>query len=314
MWGVPLALLMIVGSVSAQTIEELGLKMKEAGELINAKKYVESIPVLEQVITMGIDVEGDDAAAIVSQAQGLMPKMFMQKAIALVQAKNMTGALEALNKAEELGDLYGDATTVRNASRTASNIYMAMGIENFNAKEYAKALEIFLKGTKQDPDNIKLAYLTAKSYAELGNLSQATELYRRVIAAGAANSRYEKDSVASVADLNIYTLVAISDAAAASDIATASTLLKAIPTNADANLIVIQLANKLKNYDAVIADADAAYAAQTDPAKKSEVAYLAGVAYQNKDNKAKAVEFLKKVTAGPNVAAAKELAATVAAQ
>ena len=62
LWGMTLAAAMLVIGASAQTKEEVGLKMKEAGELINNKKFVEAIPVLEEVIKMAnndvIEVEG----------------------------------------------------------------------------------------------------------------------------------------------------------------------------------------------------------------------------------------------------------------
>lgn len=63
----------------------------------------------------------------------------------------------------------------------------------------------------------------------------------------------------------------------------------------------------------VVAKGADAYAAQTDDTKKSDVAFLIGVAYQNKGNNAKAAEWLRKVTAGSNVAAAKELLTSVTA-
>ena len=71
--------------------------------------------------------------------------------------------------------------------------------------------------------------------------------------------------------------------------------------------------SRLKKYDVVVANGANAYEAQTDEAKKSDVAYLTGVAYQNKGNNAKATEWLTKVTAGENVAAAKQLKTDIAA-
>ena len=78
--------------------------------------------------------------------------------------------------------------------------------------------------------------------------------------------------------------------------------------------MLIQTANNLKKYDIVVANGAEAYAAQQDEAQKANIAYLLGVAYQNRGNNAKAIEWLKKVTAGGNVAAAKALASELAAQ
>lgn len=312
MWGMALAAVMMVSVASAQTVEEVGMKMKEAGELINAKKITEAIPVLEQVIKMGTEV-GADAVDITGQAQKLLPKLYLQQGVTQVQAKQMDAAIASLLKAENLADMQGDVMTVRQAGRFVSNIYMAQGIESFNAKDYTKALESFQKGMKQDPDNIQLAYFTAKSYAEMGRLDQAVELYKQVIAAGTANSKFEKQATDAKTDMNTYMLIAASEAAKAGNLDELQKYAEAIPDNADAGLLVVQVANNQKKYDVVIAKGAEAYAVQTDPGKKSEVAYLLGVAYQNKSNNAKAAEWLRKVTAGSNVAAAKALLTEVTA-
>ncbi len=312
LWGVALAAAMTVLGASAQTVEEVDAKWKEAGTLINAKKFVEAIPVMEEAIKLGQAV-GADAAEITTEAQKMLPKLYLQKGVGAVRAKQMDQAIAALEKAGNLADLQGDMMTMRQAGRLVSNIYMAVGIESFNTKNYTKALESFSKGLEQDPDNIQLAYFTAKSHAEMGQLEQAMGLYKQVIDAGAENSKFAKPAADAKADMANYMLVAASEAAKAGDIEKVQTYVAAIPENADANLLLIQTANNLKKYDVVIAKGAEAYAAQTDAEKKSDVAFLVGVAYQNKGNNAKAAEWLRKVTAGANVAAAKALLADVTA-
>lgn len=301
-----------IGAASAQSVEEVNLKMKEAGELVNNKQFVAAIPVLEEVVKMGQAV-GADAADITTEAQKLLPKLYLQKGVESVRAKKLDEAIAAFEKAGNLADLQSDVMTMRQAGRFVSNIHMSIGINSFNTKDYTKALESFRKGLEQDPDNIQLAYFAAKSYAELGQLDQATELYKKVIDAGAENSKFAKQAADAKADMDTYMLVAAADAAKAGDIEKVQTCVEAIPANADANLLLIQTANNLKKYDVVIAKGAEAYAVQTDDAKKSDVAFLLGVAYQNKGNNAKAAEWLRKVTTGANVAAAKALLADVTA-
>lgn len=238
---------------------------------------------------------------------------YQQKGANLYKAQKIDEAIAAFTKAGNLADLQGDVMTTRKMERTVSQLYMVQGIASFNTKDYTKALESFQKGVKQDPDNIQLAYYTAKSYAELGQLDQAVELYKQVIAAGAENSKFTKQATDAKSDMDTYMLVAASEAAKAGDIEKVQTYAAAIPENADANLLLIQTANNLKKYDVVIAKGADAYAAQTDAGKKGDVAFLIGVAYQNKGNNAKAAEWLRKVTAGSNVAAAKALLADVTA-
>lgn len=313
LWGMTFAAVMMVLGASAQTVEEVGLKMKEAGELLNAKKLVEAIPVLEEVVKMGQAI-GADAVDITTQAQKFLPMCYQQKGANLYKAQKIDEAIAAFTKAGDLADLQGDVMTTRKMGRTVSQLYMVQGIASFNTKDYTKALESFQKGVKQDPDNIQLAYYTAKSYAELGQLDQAVELYKQVIAAGTENSKYAQQATDAKADLNNYMLVAASEAAKAGEIEKVQACAAAIPENADAGLLLVQTANNLKKYDVVIANGAEAYAAQADAGKKADIAYLLGVAYQNKGNNAKAIEWLKKVNAGGNAAAAKALATDLAAQ
>lgn len=313
LWGMTFAAVAMVLGASAQTKEDVALKMKEAGELIINKQLVEAIPVLEEVVKLGQAV-GADAVDITSQAQKLLPTCYQQKGANLYKAQKIDEAIAAFSKAEDMADLQGDVMMSRKMGRTISQLYMMQGINSFNSKDYTKALESFQLGIKQDPENIQLAYFTAKSYAELNQLDQAIELYKQVIAAGTENSKYAKQAADAKADMDNYMLVAASTAAQAGDIEKVKTYVEAIPENADANLLLIQTANNLKKYDIVVASGATAYAAQTDDARKSDIAYLTGVAFQNTGNSAKAIEWLGKVTAGDNVAAAKQLKTDIAAQ
>lgn len=313
LWGMTFAAVAMVLGASAQTKEDVALKMKEAGELINNKQLVEAIPVLEEVVKLGQAV-GADAVDITSQAQKLLPTCYQQKGANLYKAQKIDEAIAAFSKAEDMADLQGDVMMSRKMGRTISQLYMMQGINSFNSKDYTKALESFQQGIKQDPENIQLAYFTAKSYAELNQLDQAIELYKQVIAAGTENSKYAKQAADAKADMDNYMLVAASTAAQAGDIEKVKTYVEAIPENADANLLLIQTANNLKKYDIVVVSGATAYAAQTDDARKSDIAYLTGVAFQNTGNSAKAIEWLGKVTAGDNVAAAKQLKTDIAAQ
>lgn len=310
--GAMLVAAMTIGAASAQSVEEVRLKMKEAGELLNSKKLVEAIPVLEEVVRMGA-AAGADAADIVTEVQKYLPMCYQQKGADLYKAQKIDEAIAAFTKAGDLADLQGDVMMTRKMGRTVSQLYMMQGIAAFNGKDYAKALESFGKGREQDPDNVQLAYFTAKSYAELKELDKAVELYKQVIERGTENSKFEKQAADAKADMDNYLLVATSEAAKAGDIEKVQAYVAAIPENASANLLLIQTANNLKKYDVVTAKGAEAYAAQTDEAQKSNVAYLIGVAFQNRGNNAKAAEWLRKVTTGQYVAQAKALLADVTA-
>jgi len=304
------ALVFTTTNVLGQSMEQAAAKFQEAGELINGKKYVEAIPVLEETMQLAIG-SGDEGMDMVKEVQNLLPKMYLQKGAMLVKDQKFEDAITALSKAEEMAELYGDNSTLRQAARMISNVYMVKGVESFNSKDYTKALEAFEKGYTQDPQNIKLALYTAQSYAALDNFDKATPIFKSVIDAGAANSKFAQDAETAKNELETSLLAAAVKKASEKDldgvIQYADMVLTAIPDSPKANLLPVQVANNLKKYDVVIQRGEAAAQAQTTPAEKSDVYLMLGVAYQNKGNNAKALEALKKVTSGSSVSEAKTI-------
>lgn len=304
------ASLFMIGNVAAQTLEDAAAKYTAATEQYQAKQFDAAAKLLEEALTQATAL-GEEGSEILAAVQELLPDAYMNSGKMAAQKKQFPEAINAFLKAEEMAEKFENTKLKRQASRFCSIVYQTMGADAFNNKDFAKAIESFSKGMKQDPDNIKLAVLTAKSYAELDSLDLATTLYKQIIDAAANNSKFAEDAATSKTELVTYYLVAESKAVEAKDlnkaIELADKLSAVIPNEPQSSMMVIQLANNLKNYDVVIARGEAAAAAQTDEALKSDVYHMLGGAYQNKDNKAKAIEALRKVTAGNGVAPAKAL-------
>lgn len=86
----------------------------------------------------------------------------------------------------------------------------------------------------------------------------------------------------------------------------ADRMLEQNPANALAQKIRLQAYLSKKDYAKVIELGEAAAAAQTDEAEKSDVYFTLGAAYNAKEMKPQAIAALRKVTAGDNVAAAQK--------
>ncbi len=302
--------MLLCTAVSAQTVDEVNAKFNEAGALINAKNYAEAIPALEAVIDMGQKV-GAEALETTEQCQKLLPTLYLTYGRQLAGAQKFDDAIANLKKAEDYGELYGVPAAKNNASNTISQIYLMMGGEAYNSGDYAKAIEVFSKGYEAAPNNTQLALYLAESYDKVDSLSQAMEIYKGIMAL--THSRYAADVEKAKTELAT-TLLARAAAAAGTNnldgvVKYTGDILEFDPANADATLLRVQVANNAKNYAKVIEYGPAAIEAQTDPVKKSTAYFLVGAAYQNTDNKAKAIEAFKNVTAGDNVAQAKKLIA-----
>lgn len=287
-----------------QDLEKATEKYNAAIEKLQAKAYELAIPLLKEAMTLASQ-SGEEGIAFAKQIQETMPKVYLQLGVLAAKNNKFDEAIEDFLKAEELADLCNDNTTRRNAARFISGVYMQKGIESFNAKDFPAALDIFLKGYKQDTTNIQLMGFTSKAYAEVGQLEKALPMFEKIIETGKANSKYETNAEDAQKDLENYGAAAVSAAALAGDLEKAAQIADLMPANALTAMLVVQAANNAKKYDVVIERAPAAIALQKDAELLSEANHLLGIAYQNKGNKDKAIEYFSKVTTGQFASAAK---------
>lgn len=303
-----LSALLVSGMAVAQTPADVTAKYTEAAQLYNQKKFAEAIPVLEEAIKLGLDA-GPDALETLQNAQKLLPQLYFNNGLKNASMKNFTEAAANLAKAGELGELYGNTSIKNNAATMLGKVYMADGGTAFNNKDYAKAIEVFSKGFAQLPNNTEIGLLLAKSYAESGDMAKASETYKSIIALENTHSKYAEAAAEAKDELATYLLIGATTAAQANNLDEVVTATDAIlefdPTNAAANLLRLQTANNAKNYDAVIGFGEAAAEAQKTDDDKSTAYFFLGAAYQNKDDKAKAIEMYQKVTSGDYATEAK---------
>lgn len=306
------AAVMFMASATAQdapSVADVATKYNEAAALVTSGKYAEAIPALNSAIELGLKA-GPDAMTTVNDAQKLLPACYFRKGLGDVKAGKFEEAIGDLTKAVELGELYGDMSSMNNAKSVISKVYSMMAANAFNSKDYAKAAEIFSKGFAANPNDTELGLNLAMSYCEMGDMEKGIEVYKSIIALEDRHSKYKEPAAAAKEKLAYYLLL---DAAKAGKEGNNDRLFSIVdevlavnPASSEANMMRIQTATNLKNWDMVIANGDAAADAQTDANLKSEAYFLLGAAYQNKENKAKAIETYKKVVAGTKVALAKQ--------
>lgn len=290
----------------AQDYNSVVEKYEKATELVQGKNFAGAIPALEGVISEGLEL-GDEALEVVSNAQKLLPTCYFRVGGGYVQAQDWNSAITNFEKAADLAELYGDVNTGKNAKVWIGRSYTAMGGVAFNNEDYATAAEIFAKGYEADPTNTDLALNLAKSYGEMGDLEKAFGIYNDIM--GLTHSKYAEAVAKAKKDMEYYQTIDISNALEAKDYAKANELIDGIlatdPDNATVNMMLIQAANNQSNWAKIIANGEKAASLQSDEEMKSTVHFFLGVAYQNTDNKAKAIENYRKVTAGPRVDTAK---------
>lgn len=292
----------------AQTMDELVKEFESGMTVIKEKKFYDGAKHFEKVIQMGPAV-GEAADENVANAKKNLINcyIFAGRNNASANVKNYDQAIKDFEKAQQLANQYGELALRNQSGQLLSNVYYISGGTAYNAKDYAKAIDIFSKGYKAFPNNTQLALLLADSYDKQGNYDQADKVYKGIMAL--THSRYAKDVEKAKADYAKSLLARASKAAESNNLGNVTKyteeVLKVDPNNATALVLPIQVANNAKNYSEVIKRAPGAAAKISDPTQKSNVYFFLGAAYQNTDNFDKAIEAYKKVTAGNFAATAK---------
>ncbi|MDR2886317.1 MAG: hypothetical protein LBU95_06020 [Rikenellaceae bacterium] len=303
-----LAAAMFIGAATAQTTEaDVANKYNEAADKVNAKDYAGAIKILDEVVQMGSEIP--EAAATVQDAQKLIPTCHYQVAMAAAVAKEWETAAKEFTTAAETAELYGNMDIMTKAKARLSTVYGVMAADAFNSKDYPKAIEIYSKAYAANSKDTASGLNLAMAYCENGDLENGLKVYGEIAALETVNSKYA-EAAATAKEKGAYYLM-LKAAAAAQEknydevYAFTAKALELDPSNSEANILNLQTATNQKDYDKVISFGTAAATAQSDATLKANAYFLIGAAYQNKENKAKAIEMYRQVTVGPNVATAK---------
>ncbi len=297
--------LMTALAANAQTPQEVAAKYNEAGAKYTAKDYAAAITMFEEAIVMG-EAAGEGAAETVSLAKGILPKVYLSYAGSLANAKKFDEALVYLDKTIASGD----ATSAERAKSMTGQVYNVLGASAWNAQDFAKSAEYFGKAHELAPSNVKVATQLAESYGKLKEYDKSYALFEELIAKGGAEADALKSRLAFYMLLNANE-IRTSDAPKALELLTKAVDLE---ENPQAYLLLLQTASGAGNYARVVEFAERAAAAQADAAQKSNVYSMLGHAYEKMGSKDKAIEAYRKVTSGPNAAAAKAQVAALQAQ
>lgn len=301
------AALLVAGTLSAQTLTDVNARLAEAAAAISAKDFATAIPLLEQVIDTGIDIEG--AETTVGTAKQSLPLAIFQVGGQQFQGGNLDGALSSFSRAAELAELYGNVAVLNNARTWIGRTVLKQGADAFNSKDYTTAAAIFQKGYEGNPNDTTVAMNLAMSYIGMGDYAKGNEVYRAVMALGEQDSRFAEAAATASQKFAEDNIIRASQAALASDFAAAiaatDEIIATLPNDPLAHLTRLQAHNSLKDYAKMIEVGDAAIAAQTDDDARSNASFLIGAAYQNIENVAKAIEYYRGVVSGANLATAR---------
>lgn len=308
-WILTTAALFAVCSLFAQ--ESVTEVYNKGVEAFQAKQFPTAAEGFLEVIRQGAVSDDPDAAQLVINAKKNVPICYYMMGGMALKGQKYDEALENFTESAQYAELYGDVNAQNKANEWVARIYQIQGGEAFNNKDYATAAEVFAKGYAANPKNTEMAIWLATCYCEMDEYEQGMRIFESV--AAMTHPKYADDVQKAEELMALYTNNRVAKLQAAGDydgiIAMADELLAENAGNALAQKIRLQAYFGKKDYAKVIELAEPAAAVQTDEGDRSDIYFTLGAAYNAREMKPQAIAALRKVTAGPNVAAAR---ATVA--
>ena len=286
----------------------------EAVKALTAKDYAKAAPLLEKVIADGAEEEDDAVLECVANAKKNLPAAYqgmgsraagaaMKATDEKVKEAQFAEAITNCEKAISVAKSFKNARAATAAAGLLGKVYQAQGGAAFNGGDFAKAAEIFAKGYAADSKNTAMALNLAESYFKLDKYTEGVKVCSEIAALPA--DKYAAPIAEAKKKMNMYTNNKIAALQQANDFDGIIAMAETIEDKALAQKVLVQAYFLKKDYAKVIEIGEAAAELQSDDEAKSAVYFNLGSAYNAKENKAKALECLKKVTAEPYATPAK---------
>ena len=295
-------LLSVVALMASVTLwaQDLPALYNEGVAAFQKKDFTTAIAKFAEVVELG--EEAEEAEELVGNAGKNLAMCYYRMAGGMAQQKKFTESLDMCEKGLEVAKDYNKAYTAK-FNGMKSKVYIVLGGEKINAKDFAGAVEFLEKGVECSPRNVKLQNMLAMSYCESGKFVEGMEVYEQV--AKNDNPKYAAEVEQAKKDMALYTNNEIAKLQAAQDfdgmLAMAESLLEKNAESALGLSIRVQAYNGKKDFAKVLELGEAAAAAQVDDEGKSAIYFIIGCVYNEQKQPEKAIAAFSKVTAGPNV-------------
>ena len=300
-------MILIGFSVSAQSVEAVGQKYNEAIEFYKAKDYARAIPALEQAVEMG-NKAGDEAVDMTANAETALVKAYKNYGITLYKKKKYDDAVATLEKGAAFATKTGDAKSAKKFKSIIPQIYAGHGNSLTKSKKYDEALVQFDNALAKNPNCIRAFMGKENVYKDKGEYTKMMEYADKAIAVGASNSKQVKraDKAKKIAYLGLYKAGGeeLGNGSSSKALNYFNDALKYGAGDANLYLNMAMAYNSSKNFSKGIEAAKKSLSLKGD-GDKNGIYFILAQAFEGNGDAASACTNYKKVTAGPNVDAAK---------
>ena len=284
--------------------------------LANAKagNFAEAIGQFQEVIDTSWDIEEPDAnqQKAIAGSKKFVVTCYNKLGIAAYNEKNFEEAIANFTEAANLAELYEDVAAMNKNQAYVGQMYEAQGAEAFNSEDYATAIAVFSKGYEADPRNTTMALNLAESYFKSDMYQDGMSVCAKIMKLNA--DKFAEAIAAAQAKMDMYTNNEVAKLQMANDYDGIIAMAERLDDAAMAAKITMQAYYGKKDFNKMIELASAALEAQVTDEGRSDINYLLGVAYNEKEMFEQAIATMKLVTAGNNVANAQAVITALTAQ
>lgn len=284
--------------------------------LANAKagNFAEAIGQFQEVIDASWDIEEPDAnqQKAIAGSKKFVVTCYNKLGIAAYNEKNFEEAIANFTEAANLAELYEDVAAMNKNRAYVGQMYEAQGAEAFNSEDYATAIAVFSKGYEADPRNTTMALNLAESYFKSDMYQDGMSVCAQIMKLNA--DKFAEAIAAAQAKMDMYTNNEVAKLQMANDYDGIIAMAERLDDAAMAAKITMQAYYGKKDFNKMIELASAALEAQVTDEGRSDINYLLGVAYNEKEMFEQAIATMKLVTAGNNVANAQAVITALTAQ
>ena len=278
-----------------------------------AAKYTEAIEQFQSIIDASWDIEEPDAnqQKAFAGSKKFIVSCYNKMGIAAYNEKNYEEAIANFSEAANLAELYEDIAAMNKNRAYVGQVYEAQGADAFNSEDYTTAIAVFSKGYEADPRNTKMALNLAESYFKSDMYQEGMKICTKI---AAMNPDKFAEAIASAqAKMDMYTNNEVAKLQIAKDYDGIIALATELEDGAIAAKITMQAYYGKRDFNKMIEYSESALAAQTTDEGRSDIYYLLGVAYNEKEQFDQAIAAMKNVTAGNKVANAQAVIAALTA-
>ncbi len=288
------------GSVYSQDLAAATDLFNAGGAALNTNDYAGAIDSFNKTLKM-LEGLGDEGATLSKECKDILPKIYLRYGKELAAKRDIDNALVQLNKAIETAKENSMTDVVTEATELIPQVLMVNATSSLNEGKYAEAIAEYKKLLEVDPNNATAYLRIGICESRMDNEEGAIAAFDKAIQLGDKEDATKQLSVVylkkSAAAIKTKNWTAVYENAKRSN---------QYAESGQANKLVGISAVQLKKFDEAIVALESYLAENPDAKDKNSTIYNLAVAYEGKNNTAKACGYYKQLMADPTFKAIAE--------